>query len=571
MSDINRKRKRSVSRNNGAVFALPNIPHVPRVLVPPFLETLRCTCKFFSKRVQSSFTIQDWECRGNDTSYTTIHDNIVPTHTSTGNVRHDLMRRMELVAAATAEQHDLAGLSETRERRDKMIKAVNQWIEEVKHFAARKPTLAQSLCQEHDDAIVGTNQPNPQIEIKERPSIPYALFLYLWGMQQEHDRIAVRRAALFLSSLLLQKSKDCRQHLELESNLANWISNIMGQNLVWKNVERAKNELPLLHQEAYATLTFLLDQGYGNLYPKIGVACQSLRHQCPHLEAKEISPNTGVSELRRLRDLAIRYGQEEIRRVAKLVNKADNCLEILVPRVGMEAQVAISKDPETKNMNFEEHDCSDDEGFDIDWEDGDDPDEMIAHRNTNIGSHISAVDHTIAAMQASGATLFCGGELEIDFDRPEEDIKDDEMALEPERCALARQKLEKYVEQLSRRHLGRLTVWLDGLQNADGLVRQSDKASLVSIPSEHAALRLVLIQQLSESKQEISRILSSASRLNVKAKTRNTEKTERGPRSIAVGLGGLKNERFHKMLRQSNGKAKNKSHSTRIQIKCNSR
>jgi hypothetical protein len=73
--------------------------------------------------------------------------------------------------------------------------------------------------------------------------------------------------------------------------------NIVREIVVWKNMERTR--------KAYAMLTFLLENGYGKWYPKVVVACRSLRHSCPHLEAKEISTSNGRNEMWRLRDLAI--------------------------------------------------------------------------------------------------------------------------------------------------------------------------------------------------------------------------------------------------------------------------
>ncbi|KAG7355890.1 hypothetical protein IV203_000576 [Nitzschia inconspicua] len=580
MSDINRKRKRSISPKRNGVIELPHIPNVPASLVPQFLQALQRTSKFFAKHTQSSFTIVDWEKRneGSSDGQNNINSNEFRIRASTtGNVHGDWMRRIES-AAATAEQDSTAD-SDAQERQNDMQKAVEQWMEEVKHFARKKPAPLQSTTR-NNDSTTSNSSHGPQPEIRERPSVPYAAFLYLWDMQQEHDRVAVRRATLFLSSLLLQKSKDCRQHLELESNLAGWVSNIVGDGVLWKNPDRSKKELPLLHVEAYATLSYLLENGFGMLYPKIGVAAKWLRHQSPQLESNEVATSTSMPELRYFRDLAIRYGKEEIRRVNKLIAKADDCLEILVPRMGVHSEslpsrggttgsngVAQQRNNDTDDRELTEGNSSDEES-DIEWEEGDNPKEKMACIDLDHESHISAVDRTMAVMQAAGATTFRGGELEIDLDAPVLDMQTGETATNHEQNALARKKLVKYMKQLTTRHLSRLTLWLDGLRNADGLVLQSGSSSLVSLPSKNASLRLDLLQQLSVAKQEVSRVLSSALRLNIDAEKTEAKDAEVATRPIGVSPGGIKNTRFHKLLRQARPKANRANQSSRIQIKC---
>lgn len=587
MNNAARKRKRTIIGNNGATAVeLPNIPNVPIVLVPPFLEALQRSAKFFSKHTESNYTIVDWKKRSEDASNghqgsSSNSTRFGNSSASTGSVHGDLMNRMESAAAGAGQ--DAATVSDAQERKQSMQKAVEQWMEEVKYFARRKSVPSQANPSNCHGANYHPSN-NPQSETKERPSVPYALFLYLWGMQQEHDRVAVRRSALFLSSLLLQKSMDCRQHLELESNVADWVSSIVGERVLWKNKERAKNELPLLHQEAYATLSFLLHAGYGTLYPKICVAAKSLRHQCPQIEAEQVSTNTSMSELRRLRDLALRYGQEEVRRVDKLIRKADECLELLVPRLGLETEAAntnpstdksgnVTRSSPTEGGKDAANDHSSDEDSDIDWEEGDEPGAYFeSGLTTSQGSHVSTVDRTMAAMQATGATLLLGGELEIDFDVPDEEVSDGITAVDNGENSVARKKLEKLVDKLTTRHLSRLTLWLDGLRNADGLKLQSASSSLVSLPSESLAPRLNLIHQLTVTKQEVSRVLSSSSRLNIDARKGDINDDITNTRPITVSLGGKQIERFHlQLLREKKRRTNRQSHSTRIQIKCKSR
>ena len=559
-----RKRKKNAPlSSSNAQVELPRIPHVPTELIPQFLQTLQVTTKFFSKRPSDAFTIRDWEKENEGSSGASINpSNANTSNTSESNedVHGSLMDRMHSATAA-ADQAATVAANEASERQASMKRAVHRWMEDVKRFARRK----QQAATEESTTLGNPNA----TEVKERPSVPYAFFLYLWGMQQIHNRVAVRRSALFLSSLLLQKSKDCRQHLELDSQLSDWVSNIVGKGVLWKNPDRASKELPLLHREAFATLSFLQSNGYAVMYPKIGVAAKSLRHQCPNLEATDVSTSSSMPEYRRLRDVALRYGQEETRRVSKLVNKADACLEILVPRVGVtetavvesshkDSTEATTGDQNNTNDTAQTKDDSSDDESDIDWEDGDAPEDIPLP-----GSHRSAVDQTIAAMEASGATMLRGGELEIDFDVPQEEVLDSQSATDESRNLEARKKLEKYTRQLSERHLNRLTLWLDGLRSADNLTKKTKSASLVTLSSETSRLRVSLIQELTESKEQVSRVLSSASRLNIAVKEQNANapSIERRQQHRSLGLGGDNGSRLSTILRQQKRKS-NTSRST---------
>ena len=587
-SGESRKRKRSPpSNNDGTTIELPRIRYVPTVAVPPFLEALRVTTKFFQKlEVPSMYTIDDWEKRNDNNgsmTRTTISNN-----NSNSSVHDTLMDRMDVAAAAANSSSSTAeAIAAANGRKKNMIKAVESWMADVKDFARR--TSQSSTNKERDNLnnnnatrTSTTSENGNTQEEKERPSIPYAFFLYLWGMQQEHNRVAVRRSALFLSSLLLQKSRDCRYHLEQETNLATWISNIVASKVIWKNPEKSTKELPLLHREAYALLSYLIDKGYSDMYPKIGVALKSLRHQCPHLEVSEVSDVTSIAEYRRLRDLALRYGQEELEHVEKLLRRADECLEILVPRVGTQennldsstantTESQTARDKSNKNIDDNEaisgdggSDDDDDDESDIEWEDGDE--ESITGHDE---SHISAVERTILAMEASATTVLRGGELEIDFDQNAEDVQVD-TAVDQAQKATILKKLRKCIQRLSNPHFIRMNAWLNGLRNADSLVLQPGSASLVTLSSEQATLRALLIEQFTQSKQEVSRIISSASRLNVEAPKTESRQSSIPPRPIALGM-GERDVKLDRLIRQQKQKTRKTSHSKRIQIKCKSR
>jgi hypothetical protein len=567
-SIANQKQKRDASTNsNNAQVQLPKIPHVPTELIPQFLKTLQVTTKFFSKRSSDAYTINDWVkqdergASGGSINPSDDNNNMnyhATTFAQSGDVHRSLMNRMDLATAAA----DQLSTTAAAEREASMKRSVHRWMEDVKRFARRK----QPIGDTGNSAVGSANKDG----IKERPSVPYAFFLYLWEMQQHHDRVAVRRSALFLSSLLLQKSKDCRQHLELDSQLSEWVSNVVGKGAIWKNQDHASKELPLLHREAFAAVSFLLSGGYGTMYPKIGVAAKSLRHRCSNLETKEISSTTSMPEYRRLRDIAIRYGKEEIRRVDELVEKADACLEILVPRVGvLAASTSLLQESDSKETReLSTYDDNSDDEYDIVWEDGDAPEDIGLAQTV---SHRSAVEQTITAMESSGATMLRGGELEIDFAQNDCNEYQSASASDHGQIAEVRKKLEKYTHQLSERHLSRLALWLDGLRNADNLTTQVESASMVTMSSESSKLRHFLIQELSKTKQEVSRILSSASRLRIEFIMHKVEPagSQLRKQNLGLGLGRHSSSRLSTVLRrQKKRKGGLSHHSTRIQIKC---
>jgi hypothetical protein len=156
---------------------------------------------------------------------------------------------------------------------------------------------------------------------------------------------------------------------------------------------------------------------------------------------------------------------------------------------------------------------------DIDWEDaGDDFDDGTKDIPLPSFEHLAAVERTLAAMESAGGLR--GGELEIDFreDRQRQQEEDDEFDQPNDSRAVKERgetlaKFQKCVKSLSRRHVPRLTVWLEGLANADNLVM--GETSLVSLPSEISVRRNQVVNQLSALKLSALSILKSATKLHV--------------------------------------------------------
>ena len=549
-----------------AVANLPKIPGVPIEHIPPFLHILRVTSKFFqTERTKQPFTIVDWEMLYTNNK-SCIHD-LNPRDESVANknnnvpktVHDSIMDRMK-ASASTAPEND------NDEFQKKFVEAVKNWMNDVEILAKRRKKQPPV-----DGALATTTTTTPglgnmqQLLEKENvyQSIPYAMFLYLWEMQQQHKRATVRRSALFLSGLLLLRSKDCRFYLDQETHLADWVSNIgvkmdgsttrstsststsdRDSSEARKNSNRKMVQHAFLQKEAIALVSHLVDKGYGRMYAKLAVAAKSLRHRCTTTSSlldetlDSVTTPPGMANWRKLRDFALRHGPKEIQKVRKLLDRADECLEILVPRIDGVRRPS----PSTKTMpvngpsvsgkiqsnaNIDGDEDSSDED-DIDWEDGNEIEEngaTSANKKQNV--HLSAVEITMIAMEKTGSTLFSGGALEIDFDRR---VEDDECGnndgvvsgssnnnLSSNANQAARGKLETIVQKLSNRHLVRLSAWLDGLRNSDNLVVLVESASLVSLTPSNNDLRLELIDRLSVLRQDVSTVVSSASRLNIDA------------------------------------------------------
>ncbi len=560
---------------NPVAASLPRIPGLSIEHVPTFLHVLQVTTKFFQTDCKTEpFTVVDWEDlqrkkNGNDIEVDS-RNSTSTTHPNENQTIHDsIMNRMNAVSNIL----ESTQTSNEKNHKRRFVQAVNTWMEEVQYHARRQKQ------PEPNDGTTAMGTENSKRKPTEKP-VTYSMFLYLWGLQQEHKRVTVRRSALFLSGLLLVRSKDCRYHMDQETHLADWVSNI-GAQLVGSDSGDAANfnrkvlPMGLLQTEAMALMSHLLDQGHGRRYVKLAVAAKSLKHRClaSALETDDYgSTPPGMANWRKLRDFAMLHGHREIRKLGKLLDLADECLEILVPRIdgvrrpsrswklsgehqqGGEEKSQKTQKEDSKEKDDEELSGSDDD--DIDWEDGDEMETSHAKSAiTEQNAHLSAVENTMAAMeQTAGKTLFSGGRLEINFDqRVDEDTTagtgTDKHASADENKA--RRKLEKIVSKLSTRHLVRLSAWLDGLRNSDNLVA-AESASLIALSPAKDELRRELIGRLSALKQDVSTVLSSASRLNVRGQNKDAtnsggERTSSGTdygssdqnRSAVVSLEGM--------------------------------
>ena len=301
---------------------------VPLDKTPSFVEALRAATKYFQKETNPyGLTTFMNASSNNDGDNDEMPTNDV-SNSAASSLRDSIMARLD-AAAETPEE--VQRRLDYKKRQDDMISSIEKWLEQVKRFvpktnyrnssssAMRYPTDETAATEEEISPNNQTKEPR-----KETISVPAACFLYVWGMQQDHPRVTVRRAALFLSAHLLERSKDCRHYLDQDDNLSTWITAVSDHSkTVWKNPETAAKQLPLFQQESSMLLSRLVDQGYSSIYPKLGVAAHRIKQCCPQRQLETLeSTRTGISNMvdwRRWRDAALCYEQKEIDRLEKLI------------------------------------------------------------------------------------------------------------------------------------------------------------------------------------------------------------------------------------------------------------
>ena len=587
-----RKRRRH-DPNDPNAPSFPDIPGVPMDAVPLFVHAIKMCTKYFNQQTTSCrapYSEGNDAADNDEATIEAIATSVATAETSSSStVINNLMDRIEATAdsARTNEEYILQQ-QQQRERQTKMESAIEAWLEIVKRYA-RNENRARELQQEQNEEVSreaaqggGSNNGNHDnnngapTKNKERPSVALSCFLYAWGLQLEHGKVAPRRAALHLCGLLLEKSRDCRFHLAQEDNLSTWIKTLStapDQTSCWTNLEQAQQQIPYWQREAEMLLSFLVEQKeYDALYPKLGVALIRFRQLLPNAISTTSGSGTGdmndtyigqsngnMFEWRQSRDIALRDGEKEIKRVKKLIKRVYGCTDILVPRMGTEndsSSKAQRMSGEMSNMSSEgdAHDTinDDDDEEDIDWEDGDgdDGEDMFFNGNADpnengsadqkqppLGeSHEDAVERTLATMEASGGLR--GGEIEIKFGQREETNSDNYEAhvrqrhlhvLPPASATTAvtdSTKLEahsntlralgKFFKLLHDRHMPRLSTWVEGLTNADNLKMLSSNgssAALVSLDGNTIRKRHEILEQLVELKKTLASVLSSAMRL----------------------------------------------------------
>ena len=292
-------------------------------------------------------------------------------------------------------------------------------------------------------------------------SVPVACLSFLVGLFSTDDgsvKLPTRRAALALASELLQRSAECReafasaerlrQFLEVVSSLGSsgrdTNHNGSSSNTNADNEGEVATEMSV-QQEAVQLLVGLSDR-FGNYYPCLSVAARFLEEREGIVLSSttrgsglgDIASNDAMADLRRGRDMAMAKIDKAHERVKRILDRADECFEILVPRfggsgggsgssssaTGKEATQDTTSSTNLVNTwldeNVEDGDDDDlEDDDDIDWEEGDDNDDDD-DGSTAPEDHKKAVERTLpkwnevegSKMVESKSVLAAGMELD---------------------------------------------------------------------------------------------------------------------------------------------------------------
>ena len=139
------------------------------------------------------------------------------------------------------------------------------------------------------------------------------------------------RAGLHLAARLLAKSADARQW---------WVEHL----LKWTDAVAGNSDV-MFQREAIMLLEYL-NKSFGDVYPTLNIGLQRLEQLCPDATTSVPVVDTelqSVAERRKLRDLALEKADAEEAAIRKLLDRAQACLDALVPRLGEPMKMMIVK------------------------------------------------------------------------------------------------------------------------------------------------------------------------------------------------------------------------------------
>ena len=573
MTSRHTKRKQRQEKLRQYGIDLPDIAGLPVTVIPLHVHAIKCTTQLIRQSYsQTIFPLEIISNDDGDSAIATTRED--ETTGGGGGVLDSVLQRVDDVSSAasrTAESRTNQALVQQR-----YLDSVQSWLGAIHRWIRDRPS------RDNND---------------DKRQVPVAALQHLFfenadDTPQENDEAAsvsipVRRATLHLAGKLLEKSADCRKWLLQQSSLQ-----------PPKNGRRQKRnkKLPLVRwmdalitaapsdqaaairlwqREGYQVLLHLESKGYNDLYPTLSVAIQRFQQLCPHVtttttttvsEHDNMSPeNNSMLEWRRIRNAAIEHWEQLRGRLDKMLERAQTCLDTLVPRLNSPGPAMSAQDgvPTTTRGAEEENGENDDSDDGIDWEDGwgDDATQNIPADHSNRESHREAVDRTIQAMRSTGG-LQDGG-LGISFSQNHTTLPNAEL----------RERLDKTVQRLAERYMPRLSLWVHSLTTADSLVETpvsstAGVSSWVSMSSTALRRRQEVLQQCVEYKAEVARILASANRLGVESTAAtNADDAAARPRRhpvVADLIGARRNATLSSNLGRKRSMAASRGDRTRV-------
>lgn len=509
--DRRQKEKRPPETQHG--IDLPQIPGIPIEILPIHVQTL--------KVCSSCFRMAPTDAKGTEINNGLQKDSGVPKTQSVIDVLFDRLERSSLQVEASSDEG-----KELRRMQQQQTQAVDSWLQSI-HQVIRQSKRSQTTQQNSESSLFSVTF-SPQDVLK-----------HLLQVAVENRKVHVKRASTFMMGLLLQKSSDCRRWFfeYARDELISWMDAITSD----RASDLETKGRPILQRESFLLL-HRLESDFGYLYPSLFVSLQRFQFLCPSACDLATTPDnvygsrsSSSSELRRLRDLAIRRAEREDRRVRKLIASACACTDFLVPRVTDAGHTIGISNPIQVPVTNEVVAGNDDDEEEVDWEDGWEIEKDTIDNRMSDLSHEIAVHQTIESMKHTGGLQ--GGELEIDLSNEVSGILHHVQDINKlDDTKLTRQRLQQIVTELEQSHMLRLTCWLNALTQSDCLVEvTSEKQTaangttfdrsidgLVSMSSGQMERRNDTLTLVKKLKQDVASVVSSAKRLGLRCTTKST-------------------------------------------------
>ena len=556
-----RKRKRdkeTIEKLQSYGIDLPDIPGLPVQIIPLHVHAIKSTTKYFKlykdECVPLFVTAPDYK------SYATTSPLGIASLLGTRQgdeeeevTLENILDRVSVVPAVTTGKvqgengnDSSSSTNQNQVEYDRIqsfnvkTQAMNAWLDaiyrEVRHNAANK-----------------------------RPSttIPVAAMQHLWdvlAVDIQNRSWALRRASHHLLGHLAFRSSHARQFLLQDPVETGQDSN--NRWLEWMNNKDKKDsstsnssetvEYHCLQRESYTLLQLLEQKGYAQHYTSIIVLQRRMVQIWPHVTNNTttdnnylLSSNHNMVDWRQWRDLAIKHADKEELVLQKILVRCDTHLERLVPRMQNSNN---NDDDNVKNnlavllpkselsitvaaefANDKDDDDLDDIG-DVDWENGFDEDfsnednnngnynsktDELPNDKNEQGRHEAAVNLTLSVLEASGR-LREGG-LTVDMSGPSTSLVERKNGNESvdARTTKIRNKLSKFAAVLKDIHLPRLSLWIQGVVQADQLIMLTSSTALVNMSRQQQEERVVTLAKLTKLKNEVTRTLAAIRKLGI--------------------------------------------------------
>ena len=381
----------------------------------------------------------------------------------------------------------------------------------------------------------------------------------------ESTKIILRNAAFRVCRGLVEERNDCQI---VFANKIKIIVDAIG------DADKHLRKFPKIGSPPHVVLfqrealIFINDiaQRFPSIRPTLMIAARYLEEQ-KHISIGNESAesllkrksNSGLAELRRIRDLALLNTDKEVEKVRKLLIKVDACFEVLVPRFGHESGqtktklLLEDKLHSTNNdidvnqelvLDYDEVSDDDDDEEDIDWEDGDNSSQggggegdqtmsQIQLNEDDPEEHKMRVERTLAVMKQSGA-LQNDGTIGISMDREQNGIHQ-QTCMADEDLQRHRELLGKCIQKLSKRR-DRISLWIDAILAADNMtdvkrVRKSQRSnrnmavSTMILPESARKKIPLALRSLTNCKNSISIAVTAAKQMGVEDVGPHTSET----------------------------------------------